>query len=250
MKNLKQRLLKNNCNIINRDLRITDLNKNLTNGNILVTEESLLAKLKISEKAYLKDVKIMVKGKNSILEIEENVQLENCNIYMNGDYNTIIIKKNCKIRGTYFICVDDGNTIIIDENTTTSGEFWGNVYFHTSEQTKIEIGKDCMFSGNIVVRTNDGHSIIDSLGNRINLSKDIKIENHVWVGMNSMILKNAHLVTGCIVGANTTVTKKFTTPYTIIAGNPAKEIKKDCEYDWKRERMQSFSEKDYRNYEL
>lgn len=247
MKDIKQRLLKNDCNIINQDLRIIDLKRDLTNGNVLITEESFAANLKISEKTSLKDVKIMVKGKNSVLEIEENVELENCNIYMNGDYNTVKIGKNCKMLGTNFLCVDEGNAIIIDENTTVSGEFWGDVYFHTSEQTKIEIGKDCMFSGNIVLRTNDGHSIIDSLGNRINVSKNIKIENHVWIGMNSIILKNTHLAIGCIVGANSTVTKKFTDPYTIIAGNPAKEIKKNCEYDWKREKRESFSKKDYRN---
>ena len=247
MRNLK--LEKADCNVIDYDLKITDMKKNLTEENILITEESFSSNLQISKNSILKDVKIRVRGKNSVLIIEENAELENCNIYINGDYNTVKISKNCKIKGTYFICVDEGNIISIDEDTTISGEFWGNVYFHVSEQTKIEVGKDCMFSGNIVIRTNDGHSIIDESGNRINLSKNIKIDNHVWIGMNSMILKNTHLSTGCIVGANSIVTKKFMKPYTMIAGNPARIINKDCSYDWKRERSKNFQIKDYRNYE-
>lgn len=248
MNNIKERLIKNNCNIINYDLSVVDLKKDLTDGNILITEESFKSNLQISEKASLKDVKIMVNGKNSLLIIEENSQLENCNIWINGDYNTVKIGRNCNLKGTYFMCCDEGNTIIVDEDTTTNGEFWGNVYFHTFEKSKIEIGKDCMFSGNIVLRTTDGHAIINSSGERINPPKDIKIDNHVWIGMNSMILKGTHIATGCIVGANSIITKKFDTPYTMIGGNPAKSIKSNIDYDWKRERGFNFTESDYRNY--
>ena len=106
-----------------------------------------------------------------------------------------------------------------------------------------------MFSGNIAVRTNDGHSIINNLGQRMNLPRDIKIGNHVWIGMNSTILKGAHIATGGIVGANSVVTKQFNDEYTIIAGDPAIVIKSGG-YDWRRERGFKFSPEDFRNYEF
>lgn len=38
MNNIKKNLIENNCNIINYDLSVTDLKKDLTNGNVLITE--------------------------------------------------------------------------------------------------------------------------------------------------------------------------------------------------------------------
>lgn len=62
-----------------------------------------------------------------------------------------------------------------------------------------------------------------------------------------MILKGTHIATGCIIGANSVVTKRFDTTYTMIAGNPAKSIK-NIDYDWKREKGFNFIANDYRNY--
>ncbi len=57
------------------------------------------------------------------------------------------------------------------------------------EGTSIEIGEDCMFSANIVFRTGDSHSIINSDGQRINASKSICIGNHVWIGNTVIVNK-------------------------------------------------------------
>lgn len=45
------------------------------------------------------------------------------------------------------------------------------------------------------------------------------------------MLKNAQINANCIVGANSLVTKKFSEQYVVIAGNPAKIIKDDIEWD-------------------
>ena len=44
-----------------------------------------------------------------------------------------------------------------------------------------------------------------------------------------MILKNAFLADYTIVGAGSVVTKKFSEPHTIIAGNPARVVRTDVE---------------------
>ncbi|MBQ0004011.1 MAG: hypothetical protein KBT21_10810 [Treponema sp.] len=55
--------------------------------------------------------------------------------------------------------------------------------------------------------------------------KPIKIEDDVWIGCNSIILRGITIGKASIVAAGSVVTKDVP-PYTIVAGNPAKVIKK------------------------
>lgn len=54
--------------------------------------------------------------------------------------------------------------------------------------------------------------------------KQVTIENDVWVGQNVSLMAGINLGTGCIVAANSVVTKDVL-PYSIVGGNPAKVIK-------------------------
>lgn len=53
----------------------------------------------------------------------------------------------------------------------------------------------------------------------------IVIEDKVWIGINSTILPGVRIGYGAIVGAGSVVTKNVE-PMTIVAGNPARVIKK------------------------
>jgi len=53
----------------------------------------------------------------------------------------------------------------------------------------------------------------------------IKIEKFVGVGTNVVIMPGVTLAEGCVIGANSLVTKD-TEPWTIYMGSPAKPIKK------------------------
>ncbi len=54
---------------------------------------------------------------------------------------------------------------------------------------------------------------------------DTVIGNDVWIGYNATILAGVKIGDGAIIGTNATVTKDVE-PYSIVGGNPAKEIKK------------------------
>ena len=54
---------------------------------------------------------------------------------------------------------------------------------------------------------------------------DTVIGNDVWIGQNSTILPGVHIGDGAIIGLNSVVGRDIS-PYTIVAGNPAKEIRK------------------------
>jgi acetyltransferase-like isoleucine patch superfamily enzyme len=53
--------------------------------------------------------------------------------------------------------------------------------------------------------------------------KRIRIGNDVWIGANAIVMEDAE--DGCIVGAGSVVTSKVE-PFHIVAGNPAKILKK------------------------
>ena len=56
-------------------------------------------------------------------------------------------------------------------------------------------------------------------------NKEIIIEDDVWIGFNSIILKGVKIGRGAIIGAGSIVTKDVE-PWTLNVGNPIKAIKK------------------------
>lgn len=54
---------------------------------------------------------------------------------------------------------------------------------------------------------------------------DTVVGNDVWIGQNSTILPGVHIGDGAIIGLNSVVTRDVP-PCTIVAGNPAKAVRK------------------------
>jgi acetyltransferase-like isoleucine patch superfamily enzyme len=54
---------------------------------------------------------------------------------------------------------------------------------------------------------------------------DVTIGNDVWIATNAVIMSGVTIGAGAVVGAYSIVTKDVP-PYTIVAGNPAKQIRK------------------------
>lgn len=101
--------------------------------------------------------------------------------------------------------------------------------FHTCGSYFQGINGKIIFGKNIMVAPGAGfinanHNIYDILSH--NEGKDIVIGNNCWIGMNAVILPGVHLGDYTIVGAGTIVTKSFTDGHCVIAGNPAKLIKR------------------------
>lgn len=57
------------------------------------------------------------------------------------------------------------------------------------------------------------------------LKGDTVVGNDVWFGQNVTVLPGVHIGDGAIIGLNSTVTRDVP-PYTIVAGNPARIIRK------------------------
>lgn len=88
---------------------------------------------------------------------------------------------------------------------------------------KIVIGKGTWIAPNVGLITSN-HDLKD-----LNLHyppKDIIIGENCWIGMNSMVLPGVHLGSHTVVGAGSVVTHSFPEGDCVIAGNPARVIRK------------------------
>lgn len=96
---------------------------------------------------------------------------------------------------------------------------------------RIVIGNDCTMAWESIIMDTDHHVILDENNHCINDDQEVIIGDKVWIGARSFILKGSRIQNGCIIGANTTITKSFDVQKTIIAGNPARVIKQNI--TWK-----------------
>ncbi len=164
---------------------------------------------------------IKFSGKNNILVVEENVRLEG-SINLNGSNTVIYLSSNPT--HVYRLKLDVWNNSAVYFGKDSY--FNGALQITLSEGRHLIVGNDGVFSFGIWVRTADPHIIYDvKTKNRVNLSKNVMIGDHVWLGQNSLLLKGSKIGSGSIVAANCVITGKEVESNAIYGGNPGKCIK-------------------------
>lgn len=139
------------------------------------------------------------------------------NIEMIGN-SRINIGKFLMTRGPFYLKTTDKASISIGNEC-----FFNNNCSITAAE-KITIGNRCKFANNLVMIDHD-HEIKDGHATADLVSEPIKVSDNVWIGANCTILKGVNIGKGAIIAAGAVVTKDVP-EYTIVAGVPAKEIKR------------------------
>ena len=203
--------------------KIMDLVNLLKNNRILIKSDNVFDKIRCFTK-----IEWNVKGVGNNVVIGKIDSQSKFTIRMIGDNNTIIIGNNCLLRGGE-LRTDLGSNIEIGSGTRIGG-----ATIHAGTGTSIVIGKECLLSHDIDMRSSDGHYIYkkDNKRETINKPSDIHIGNKVWIGARVQCLKGTYISDNSVVGASSLVTKKFDEPNVVIAGHPAKIINR--EIFWKR----------------
>lgn len=180
------------------------------------------------KKSILKNCQIIVEGFNNVLYIDKSTLLRDSYIKIEGNNNKIFIGNNCCLKNLT-IDMKNENSVIKIGNKTSIEE----ARITSFEPYKIEIGKDCMFSANIVIMNTDVHKIYDiDTGLKTNEGKEISIGDHVWLGIRTIILKGVSIGDNAIVAAGSIVTKDVKAN-TIVSGNPARQVKMNK--NWSRD---------------
>lgn len=104
---------------------------------------------------------------------------------------------------------------------------------HIASNDLVELGDNCLLASKIYISDlshgsygTEPHSFPDTVPNdRPLVSDPVRIGDNVWIGDNAVVLPGVSIGSGCVVGANSTVTKSVPDAC-IVAGSPAKVIKR------------------------
>lgn len=162
--------------------------------------------------------------KNIVFPLKETNRLcflkniiENPNIIV-GDY-------------TYYDDFEDVHNF--EENVKYHFDFVGD---------KLIIGKFCMIASNVTFIMNGANHLTNSIstypfeifgngwekameGKTYPVKEDTVIGNDVWIGYNATVMPGVRIGDGAIIATNSTVVKDVA-PYSVVGGNPTKEIRK------------------------
>ncbi|RJG13196.1 acyltransferase [Pseudomonas cavernicola] len=187
-----------------------------------------LLQLPLSAERRLKKVTIKLGGRNNRLLIGEDVELSHCEIRLDGEDNLIEIGPRTRFSsGKIYLRNTRGQHVRIGADTTVEG-----AYLLVDEAASIDIGRDCMLSTEILIRTGDKHSILDAQsGERLNPSRDVRIADRVWIGRDVQILKGTVLHPESVVGACSVVSRAFDEGNCVVAGVPARIVKRGIRWD-------------------
>lgn len=183
--------------------------------------------------SIMKSVSFNIQGNNNKVVIRKSCVLHSLTFHIEGDNHSIEIGEGCHFEQGGVIWIEDSQCAL----TIGDGSTFENVSIALTEPgSKVTIGRDCMFSYNIDLRTGDSHSIIDVKSReRANHAKDIAIGDHVWVAARSSILKGVSIANNSVVGMGAVVTRPFSESGVVLAGNPARIVKSGI--TWSRERI-------------
>lgn len=139
--------------------------------------------------------------------------------------------------------INNKNIIVGDFSYIADSDFESHVTHHYEwNNDKLVIGKFCQIASGVEFVMNGANHQMNAVStfpfytlegweqnppsqNDMPIKGDTIIGNDVWIGQNATILPGVHIGDGAIIGANSVVGRNVD-PYTIVAGNPAKPIRK------------------------
>jgi len=139
--------------------------------------------------------------------------------------------------------IQNSNIIVGDFTYIADSEFESHVTnFYPWSRDKLIIGKFCQIAAGVEFIMNDANHQMNAVSTfpfytlegwnmDVPAASDMPfkgntvIGNDVWIGQNAVILPGVNIGDGAIIGANSVVGGNVA-PYTVVAGNPAKVIRK------------------------
>ena len=143
----------------------------------------------------------------------------------------------------WIFTIQNPNITVGDFTYIADSEFESHVTnFYPWSKDKLSIGKFCQIAMGVEFIMNDANHQMSAVStfpfytldgwdmeapsaSDMPFKGNTVIGNDVWIGQNAVILPGVNIGDGAIIGANSVVGSNIA-PYTIVAGNPAKVIRK------------------------
>ena len=143
----------------------------------------------------------------------------------------------------WIFTIQNPNITVGDFTYIADSEFESHVTnFYPWSKDKLIIGKFCQIAMGVEFIMNDANHQMSAVSTfpfytldgwhteapsaaDMPFKSNTVIGNDVWIGQNAVILPGVNIGDGAIIGANSVVGSNIA-PYTIVAGNPAKVIRK------------------------
>lgn len=152
---------------------------------------------------------------------------EKCKVIVFGNRNRIVFPEICEgFVGTVQIGAADFSAndccVEIGEHIQANGLS----IMVMEDGSKVKIGSDCLISSGVQFWASDTHAILDSANNVLNAGHGIDVGDHVWIGVNALVMKDVSIPDGCVIGGGSVVSGRIDMPPgSVVAGNPARVVK-------------------------
>lgn len=169
-------------------------------------------------------------GSNNVIRVDGQLNLNygkvknksksECNIRMKDNSKLIV---NGKFSVFY------NTDLLVFENALLelqSGYINSNCFIACSKH--IYIGKNATIARGVYIYDSDYHEIYKE-GKIINPPEEVIIEDDVWIGAHTTILKGVHIGRGSVIAAGSLVNRNVPS-HCMVAGVPAKVIKENVEW--------------------
>lgn len=125
------------------------------------------------------------------------------------------ISKRCSLFGSEENILEIGSDSYVGMNTIINGF-----------RAKVIIGRNVSIAQSVNIMADSGPNASEEMQKFFPLKiGPVTIGDHSWIGANSVIMPGVHLGKFCVVAANSFVNKSFD-DYSVIAGNPARLVRK------------------------
>lgn len=193
----------------------------------------------VVENPSIEGLTVDFRSDGSEVTVHEGALFRNCRFTLGRDCKVEI--QSTHKRGLINTIVDMSGIGVKKRLIIKSGTSIESARFAMANESNlfIEIGKGCMLSSGITFRATDGHAIFDvSTGELLNKSKPIFIGDNCWIGSEVVIMKGSTIPNNVIVGSRSLVAKIFHEENVVLAGVPAKIIRKNC--GWSRSYVDAY----------
>lgn len=166
------------------------------------------------------DVRLDIIGCDNTIVFGRGCRIDRASLTLRGSGHRVFIGKDCVVENLDLRLLHGRGLFALGEKSHVV-DLEASVF----EGTRCVLGRDCLISKRVLAATGDAHSILDAdTGARINPSADIAVGDHVWLGLETMLLKGAAIGRDCVIGARSVVTGAIPDA-TLAAGNPARALR-------------------------